>query len=101
MTWIDALLALLEPKPVNGSRARQIHYPPEDCPVGGIVATRSPPDFEKHVERQLLGAFAVAADALGQREHEPVRPLVEPMQRHLVAGRDGSHEVDPFTLRSK
>src|SRR6185312_12309203 len=69
--------------------------------IDRIVANGSTPDFEKHVERQLLGGFAIAAQARGQREHEAVRSLVESMQRDLIAGGDGANELDPLAFGSQ
>jgi hypothetical protein len=52
----------------------------------------------KDIEGELFRGLAVAGNPHAQSEHEPVRALVERVQRGLVARGDGSDQPDPVLL---
>jgi len=49
----------------------------------------------------LLGGFAAAGDAYRQREHKPLRPLVQPVPRGMVSRRGRADERGPLHLRNE
>ena len=48
--------------------------------------------------RQLFGGFPIVGDPHDQGEHEAMRPLVQRMQRTLIARGDALDEPDPVLL---
>ena len=96
---VAALLSTLEAQAVDRPRARLVHDPAEHRAVRGVVTRRAPPDVMEDVDGELFSGFPVGRDSHDQREDEAMRPLVERMQRELVARGNRLDERRPVLLR--
>ena len=91
-----ALLALVEPQPVDGAGARLVHDPPKNGPVRLLVARCATPDIVEDVQRHFLGGFPVGGDSHDERENGAMGPFVQRVQCTLIARGDGLDERDPL-----
>ena len=62
---------------------------------------RAPPDIVEDVDGELFRGFPVSHDSHDQREDEAMSPLVERMQRELVARSNRLDERCPVLLRDR
>ena len=98
---VAALLSALEAQAVDRPRARLVHDPAEHRAVRGVVTRRAPPDVMEDVDGELFGGFPVGRDSHDQGEDEAMSPLVERMQRELVARGNRLDERRPVLLRHR
>ena len=98
---VAALLSALEAQAVDRPRARLVHDPAEHRAVRGVVTRRAPPDVVEDVDGELFSGFPVGRDSHDQREDDAMRPLVERMQRELVARGNRLDERRPVLLRHR
>ena len=98
---VAALLSALEAQAVDRPRARLVHDPAEHRAVRGVVPRRAPPHVVEDVDGELFSGFAVGRDSHDQSEDGAMSPLVERMQRELVARSDRLDERRPVLLRHR
>ena len=98
---VTALLSAVEAQAVDRPRARLVHDPAEHRAVGGVVARGAPPDVMEDVDGELLGGFPVGRDPHDQGEHHAMSPLVEGVQRELIARGNRLDELRPVLFRHR
>ena len=82
----------------SGAGACQVHDPRQHRALRRVVSQRAAPHVHEHFERQLFRGLAVRAQPHDDGEDRAVRPLIQAMQRGLVAARDAAHERNPVAL---
>ena len=82
-------------QPINRSGPRLIHDPSDNRFFAGVVPGRSSPDTMKYTQCPLLGIIPSAGESRGQRKDDTMRPLIQRMERTLIACGDRMDELHP------